>query len=113
MKKLTVIVLAVFSVAFAGYSEAAPKKRTRMANRIGAYGGGFIGYSNYSNDQSGAEQSLEDILASADVPFQNVTSSTENKDIGYQVMFGYRFLRFFAAELGLAAPAREPGLMHV
>ena len=37
MKKLSVIVLAALSVAYAGYAEAAtPKKRTRNANRVGA-----------------------------------------------------------------------------
>ncbi len=53
MKKISVIVLVALSVAFAGYAEAAtPKKRTRNANRIGAYGGALVGYSNYSGDQT-------------------------------------------------------------
>ena len=103
MKKLTVILLAVFSVGFAGLSDAAtPKKRTRNANRIGPYAGGLIGYSDYSGDQSDNEQNLIDILDSTGNPYDNLTSGTENTDIGYQALFGYRFHRFFGAELGLA-----------
>jgi hypothetical protein len=102
MKKISVIVLVALSVAFAGYAEAAKgKKRTRNANRIGAYGGALIGYSSYSGDQSLNEQILEGILTGAG-PTQNLSSSTEDTDIGYQAMFGYRFHRYFAAELGLA-----------
>jgi len=104
MKKLSVIALACLSVAFAAYAEAAkPKKRTRSANRIGAYGGALIGYSNYSNDQTLNELALEEILEGTGAPIQGeLSSSTENTDIGYQAMFGYRFHRFFSAELGLA-----------
>jgi len=104
MKKLSVIVLVSLSVAFCAYAEAAtPKKRTRNANRIGAYGGALIGYSSYSNDQTGAEEALEDILVGSGADIQgDLTSSTEDTDIGYQAMFGYRFYRFFSVELGLA-----------
>jgi len=103
MKQLTIILLAVFSVGFAGFSEAAtPKKRTRNANRIGPYAGGLIGYSDYSGDQSENEQNLVDILVNTGNDFENLTSKTENTDIGYQALFGYRFHRFFGAELGLA-----------
>ena len=103
MKKISVIVLVALSVAFAGYAEAAKgKKRTRNANRIGAYGGALIGYSTYSADQSALnEQLLENILTGAG-PTQNLSSSTEDSDIGYQATFGYRFHRYIAAELGLA-----------
>jgi len=102
MKKLLVIMLAGMSVAFAGFVEAAPKKRPRSANRIGAYGGALVGFSTYSGDQTDDEQALEEILEGVGEASQNVTSSTEDSDIGYQAMFGYRFHRFFAAELGLA-----------
>lgn len=104
MKKLSVIVLVSLSVAFAAYAEAAtPKKRTRNANRIGPYGGALIGYSDYSNDQTASEERLIEILLDQNAPIQGeLTSSSENTDIGYQAMFGYRFHRFFAAEFGLA-----------
>jgi hypothetical protein len=101
MKKLTVVLLAAFSVGFAGFAEAAPKKRTRNANRIGPYAGGIIGYSDYSGDQTANEQELMDILINTGNPFTEMTAETENTDIGYQALFGYRFHRFFAAELGL------------
>jgi hypothetical protein len=102
MKKLSVILLVVISLAFAGFAEAAkPKKRTRNANRIGAYGGALLGQSNFSGDQSLNEATLRDILNGAGAP-QNLQSSTEDSDIGYQATFGYRFNRYFAAELGLA-----------
>lgn len=103
MKKLPIIVLATVGIAFAGFADAAtPKKRTRNANRIGPYAGALVGYSSYSSDQSGAEAALEEILEGAGDASQNITSSTEDSDIGYQAFFGYRFYRFFAAELGLA-----------
>ena len=104
MKRITIVVLAVLTIAFAGFADAAtPKKRTRNANRVGAYGGALIGYSTYGGDQSQTEQELEDFLASSGAPIQGeVFSGTEESDIGYQAMFGYRFHRYFAAELGLA-----------
>jgi OOP family OmpA-OmpF porin len=103
MKTLSVIVLACSSLAFAAYADAAsPKKRPRSANRIGAYGGAFVGSSTYSGDHESNEQFVKDILEGAGDDSQNVTTSTEDTDIGYQLLFGYRFHRFFAAEVGLA-----------
>jgi OmpA-OmpF porin, OOP family len=102
MTKKSIIVLAVVSLAFAGLAEAAaPKKRTRNQNRIGPYGAAFVGQTSYKGDQTDNEQALEDILTFNDIPFQNLESSTDAEDIGYQLTFGYRFQRFFAAELGL------------
>jgi len=104
MKKSLIIVLAGLSLAFAAYAEAAkPKKRSRSANRIGAYAGAQIGQNTYS--ANGAEEiaaDLEDSLNGAGVASQNISSSMEDTDIGYQAMFGYRFHRYFGAELGLA-----------
>jgi len=105
MKKFTVIVLAALSVAYAGYVDAAtPKKRPRSANRIGAYGGAHVGYSMYAAENAAAdEESLENTLINTDaITIENMRSSTQDSDIGYQLTFGYRFHRYFAAELGLA-----------
>jgi opacity protein-like surface antigen len=103
MKKVTVVLLVAISVAFAGFAEAAkPKKRTRNANRIGPYGVGFVGQSNYTSDQSQNEQDLLDTLINTGNPTQNLSTSSEDTDIGYNATFGYRFNRYFAAELGLA-----------
>jgi opacity protein-like surface antigen len=103
MKNVWVILLVVFSVAFAGFAEAAtPKKRTRNANRIGPYGVGFFGQSKYTSDQSGAEQFAIDQLESLGDASQNIAVSTEDTDMGYNATFGYRFSRYVAAELGLA-----------
>jgi hypothetical protein len=103
MKKIAVILLVVLGVGFAGFTEAAPhKKRTRNANRLGPYAGALIGYSNFSGNQDENVQNLIDILDNSGNPYQNLTSGTENTDLGYQALFGYRFLRFFSAELGLA-----------
>ena len=99
--KYSVILLTVLGLAFAGLAEAAPKKRTRNQNRIGPYGAAFVGQTMYTGDQSANEQALEDILINNDIPYQNLTSETEDKDIGYQARFGYRFHRFFSFELGL------------
>lgn len=103
MKKISVVLLAVVCVAFAGFAEAAkPKKRTRNANRIGAYGGALVGYSKFAGDQSGFEAALERTLINTGADIQNLSSGTEDNDIGYQAMFGYRFLRYFAVEIALA-----------
>lgn len=103
MKKITVILLVVMSIAFAGFADAAtPKKRTRNANRIGAYGGALVGMTGFSGDQSANEEQLIDTLEGTGAPIQNLSSSTEDSDLGYQATFGYRFNRYFAAELGLA-----------
>ena len=103
MKKISVVLLAVVCIAFAGFAEAAkPKKRTRNANRVGAYGGALVGYSKFSGDQSEFEAALERTLINTGADVRNLSSGTEDNDIGYQAMFGYRFLRYFAAELGLA-----------
>ena len=101
MKKLPVIVLALIGLLLAGLAEAAPKKRTRNQNRIGPYGAAFVGVTNYGGDHSENEQELLDILTDNDIPFQNVDSSTEDSDYGFQLTFGYRFSRYIAAELGL------------
>jgi len=99
--RYSVILLTALCLAFAGLAEAAPKKRPRSQNRIGPYGAAFVGQTVYTGDQSANEQALEDILTFNEIPFQNLTSETDDKDIGYQATFGYRFHRFFSAELGL------------
>jgi opacity protein-like surface antigen len=103
MKNISVVLLVAIAIAFAGLADAAPKKkRTRNQNRIGPYGMGFIGHSSWTSDQSGNEQDLADTLIGTQNPFQNLRTSTSDTDIGYNATFGYRFNRFFAAELGLA-----------
>jgi opacity protein-like surface antigen len=101
MKTLPVVVLAALSVAFAGFADAAPKKRTRNANRVGPYGMGFVGQTSFTSDHSADEQDIFDNLdASGNVT--PVVVKTEDTDIGYNATFGYRFNRYLAAELGLA-----------
>ncbi len=100
MKK-TVVLLSVLGLVLAAVAEAAPKKRTRNANRVGPYGVGLVGYSDFSSDTSEEEQILVEALEGQGVPFQDVTASTKTNDVGYQATFGYRFNRYMAAELGL------------
>jgi hypothetical protein len=104
MKKLSIIVLVTLSVAFAGYADAAGKKKhTRSANRVGAYGGAHIGYTSFSAHGAAAdEDALENTLINTGATIANLTSGTEDTDFGYQATFGYRFHRYFAVELGLA-----------
>jgi opacity protein-like surface antigen len=102
MKKLSVIVLVVLSLTIAGLAEAAkPKKRTRNANRVGAYGALLVGQARYTGDQSGLEQELIDFFGNRNDPTRDISVSSETEDIGYQATFGFRFNRYFAAELGL------------
>ena len=104
MKNKSVILLSVLALAFAGYAEAAKpkKKRTRNANRVGAYGIGFIGQSQYPNDQTANENELLSILTGTGNPVRNLSADTEDTDFGYNATFGYRFNRYFSAEIGLA-----------
>ena len=103
MKKLSVIVLTVFSLALASYAEAAkPRKRSRNANRVGAYGAALAGFSTFKGDHAQNEIDLVQLLNNQGIPAQNVVGSTDDTDIGYQAAFGYRFNRYLAAELGLA-----------
>ena len=103
MKKLSVVVLVVLSLTFAGLAEAAkPKKRTRNANRFGAYGALLVGQARYTGDQSSLESDLVDFFSNTTDPTRNVSVSSKTNDIGYQASFGFRFNRYFAAELGLA-----------
>jgi OmpA-like transmembrane domain. len=100
--KQSMILFVALGLVFSGLAQAAtPHKRTRNQNRVGPYGAAFVGQTNYRADQSNNEQTLEDILALNDIPFQNLSSKTEEKDIGYQATFGFRFHRFFSAEIGL------------
>jgi len=102
MKNLPVIALAVLSVALAGFCEAAPKKRTRNQNRIGPYGTAFIGQTSFTSDQSVNEQVLLSIIEDNGIPMEDIDIETEDNDVGYQLAFGYRFHRYFAAEIALA-----------
>jgi OmpA-OmpF porin, OOP family len=102
MKNISIVLLAALGLSFAGLADAAPKKRTRNQNRIGPYGMGFIGQSNWTSEQAQNEQDLVDTLVGTQNPIQNIETSTSDTDIGYNLTFGYRFNRFFAAELGLA-----------
>src|ERR1044071_4168883 len=103
MKKLSVILLVVMSLACGGLAEAAKgKKRTRNANRVGPYGGVLVGYGKYSGDQSLNEAALRDTLNATGAPIQNLSSSTKDTSVGYQAMFGYPVQRYVAGELGLA-----------
>jgi opacity protein-like surface antigen len=102
MKKLSVILLMVAGLVFAGAAEAAKpkKKRTRNANRVGIYAVGSVGQTIYSSSPEAVEQDLVQFLADREVT--NIEVSSEDSDIGYQASFGYRFTRYFAAEFSLA-----------
>lgn len=104
MKKLPVVLLSIVALAFAGYAEAAkPKKRSRNANRVGAYAVGFVGLTNLTSSTADELEFAQEILASLEPESaQNFSDSIEDSDIGFQATFGYRFNRYFAAELSLA-----------
>jgi|SRR5882672_7773654 len=100
MKKISVIVLVIVSLAISGYAEAAkPKHRTRNANRVGPYGSAVVGFSTYTGDQGATEEIL---LGYFDPATANLGVSTDDSDVGYGATFGYRFNRYMAFELTLA-----------
>ncbi|HET9864738.1 MAG TPA: outer membrane beta-barrel protein [Steroidobacteraceae bacterium] len=102
MKKIPILLLVIFSLAFAGAAEAAKgKRRSRNANRIGPYGTALVGMTSYSGDATQDEADLIDLITDSGFPSQDVSSSTDDSDFGYQAAFGYRFMRYVSAELGL------------
>jgi opacity protein-like surface antigen len=101
MKKIAVILLVTCGLVFAGLAEAAPKKRTRLQNRVGPYGTGQVGMTSYTSDQSVTEQDLLNLISSTSVPSQNIRVSTDDSNPGFNLAFGYRFNRFVALELGI------------
>src|ERR1044072_3892101 len=103
MKKIPVIMLVACSLPLAGMAEAAGgKKRTRNANRIGPYGAAFVGMTSYGGNQDNDEADLLDLITVDNIPGQNLRTSTEDTDLGYSLVFGYRFKRYLAAELALS-----------
>ncbi|HEX6637135.1 MAG TPA: outer membrane beta-barrel protein [Steroidobacteraceae bacterium] len=102
MKTTSVVLLSVVAIAIAGLADAAPRKRTRNADRIGPYGMGAVGQSSWTSDQSSAEQFLVDSFESVGATIRDLSVSTEDNDLGYNATFGYRFTRNLAVELGLA-----------
>lgn len=103
MKKTPVVVLAVLAVAFSAYAEAAkPRKRSRNADRVGPYAVGFVGQTTYTSDAAEDEGFATEVLQSLDaLAERNLSSSTDDSDLGFQAAFGYRFNRHIAAELSL------------
>ena len=102
MKKISVLVLVVAALLMAGIAEAAPKKkRTRNANRIGPYAGAMVAMSSYTSEQEINEPAIISFFAQQNIPFTNTVKSTDDSDLGYEALFGYRFNRYIAAELGL------------
>lgn len=99
MKRLSVIVLVIAGLAFSGMAEAAKKKRTRNANRVGPYASAMLAHTSYTSDQSALEQQVFDFFDGPDMA--NTTIETEDTDMGYQAAFGFRFNRYLAAELAL------------
>jgi opacity protein-like surface antigen len=103
MKKTSVILLVILAVAFPAYAEAAkPRKRSRNADRVGPYAMGFVGQTVYSSETADDEGFATEVLLSFDaLAEQNLSTSTEDSDFGFQATFGYRFNRYLAAELAL------------
>src|SRR4051794_20606843 len=100
MKKVAVIVLVVVGLLFAAYAEAAkPKRRSRNANRIGPYAGALIGNATYTGDRAADEADLAGQFEG--IPTQDLAIGSDDTDLGYQAVFGYRFNRYIAAEFEL------------
>ncbi len=102
MKKISVIVLVITALLMAGLAEAAPKKkRTRNANRVGPYAGVMASMTSYTSEQDINEAGIISFFAQQNIPFTNTVKTTDDSDFGYEAVFGYRFNRYVAAELGL------------
>lgn len=102
MKMFPMVALLVAGMACHPLADAAPKKRTAGQNRIGPYLFGMAGMTRYSGNHEEQEQLMRDILTANDLPYQNLDADTDDTDLGYQVGGGYRFTRYFAAEIAFA-----------
>jgi len=100
MKQIPVIVVVILGLALGELAHAAPKKQ-RKQNRVGPYAAINAGMTEYSDDGQNA-QAMLDIFTNNNIAYQNPVSQTDKTDISYQLTFGYRFHRFFAAEIALA-----------
>jgi hypothetical protein len=102
MKKFPVMVFLFVALAFVGVAEAATPKRPPKTNqnRIGPYAIAAAGQTQFTSDQSVTESVMLNILQLGH-PSQNLSVSTDDTDIGYHAQFGYRFHKYFAAELGM------------
>ena len=102
MKNFAVMTFAFLALMFAGLAEAASPKRPPRPNqsRIGPYATGNVGMTSYTSDEARNEALLESFMTLGN-PSQDLQSSTDDTNIGYNASFGYRFHRFFAFELGL------------
>jgi opacity protein-like surface antigen len=96
------LMLLSMSLAFAGAAAAATPKKppSYNQNRVGPYAVGMVGNTSYTGDQAASEDFLLDFMTQGS-PAQNLQSSSDDTDLGYQVKFGYRFHRYFAAEFSL------------
>jgi opacity protein-like surface antigen len=101
MNKISVVALGVLGLCCASLADAAPKRKAGQ-NRVGPYGFGIAGMTTYGGSHADEEQLLRDILTANEVDYQNLASSTDDSDIGYAIGAGYRFSRFFAAEISFA-----------
>ena len=61
-----------------------------------------MGQTSFSGDHTNLEDFVESAFEDEDDVVEDLAISTEDSDIGYQAVFGYRFMRYLAAELGLA-----------
>jgi hypothetical protein len=102
MKKSPLLVFLSLALAGTGMAEAAtPKKPPPYnQNRIGAYAVGAVGITSYGGDQTSTEDFLLDFMTQGN-PAQNLEVGTEDGNLGYGAHFGYRFHKYFAAEIGL------------
>lgn len=102
MKKIIFIVFVAVALSMASLAEAAPgKKRTRNANRVGPYAGVMASMSSYTSEQDINEAGIIDFFELQGIPFNNTVKSTDDSNLGYEALFGYRFNRYVSAELGL------------
>jgi hypothetical protein len=96
------LVFLGLALAGAGIAQAAtPKKPPPYnQNRIGPYAYGAVGITSYGGDQTPTEDFLLQFMTQGN-PAQNLEAGTEDGNLGYGAHFGYRFHKYFAAEIGL------------
>jgi opacity protein-like surface antigen len=61
----------------------------------------MVAMSSYSTEQDIDDEGVINFFDQQGIPFSTVSETSDDSNLGYEAVFGYRFNRYVAAELGL------------
>lgn len=72
---------------------------SRLAPDPHIYAGASIGSATYDDDQQARDATIQSAFTDFGLTVSNFSSSTDDSDLGYGAVLGYRFSSFFATEI--------------